>query len=84
MDSDSDMLNDKINWLTTGKVALPLKRNVGCAHATMVQCLRPTVSKLPHLPDTAGVGSVLTGTTCFANPRPAAKHKHSTQRIKQQ
>ena len=27
-----------------------------CRHATLVQCLRPKVSKLPHLPDIAGIG----------------------------
>ena len=31
------------------------KGKVGCAHAMLVQCLRPKVSKLPHLLNIAGV-----------------------------
>ena len=31
---------------------------VGCAHTTLVLCLRPKVLNLPHLPDIAGVGDL--------------------------
>ena len=41
-------------------------------HASLVQCLKPKVSKLPHLPDKAGVGLYRPRPPCV-QPCPAVK-----------